>query len=92
MKCRGLAVLLALSLAACGDAPDAPAADATDAAVAVPAPTRSPIGPERHILAFGDSLFAGYGLKDGQSYPGAARGGSARTRHQRARDQRRRLG
>ena len=69
MKCRGLAVVLALSLAACGDAPDAPAADASDAAVAVPAPTRSPIGPERHILAFGDSLFAGYGLKDGQSYP-----------------------
>ncbi len=27
------------------------------------------MGPERDILAFGDSLLAGYGLKDGESYP-----------------------
>lgn len=27
------------------------------------------MGPERSILAFGDSLLAGYGLKDGESYP-----------------------
>ena len=27
------------------------------------------MGPERRILAFGDSLLAGYGLKDGESYP-----------------------
>lgn len=27
------------------------------------------MGPERPILAFGDSLLAGYGLKDGESYP-----------------------
>ena len=26
-------------------------------------------GPERRILAFGDSLFAGYGLGEGESYP-----------------------
>lgn len=26
-------------------------------------------GPERHVLAIGDSLFAGYGLDPGQSYP-----------------------
>jgi acyl-CoA thioesterase-1 len=61
--------MLALALAACGDGADAPAADATRAAAVAPAPTQTPIGPERHILAFGDSLFAGYGLDDGQSYP-----------------------
>lgn len=27
------------------------------------------MGPERPILAFGDSLLAGYGLNDGESYP-----------------------
>jgi acyl-CoA thioesterase-1 len=27
------------------------------------------MGPERRILAFGDSLFAGYGLQDGEGYP-----------------------
>ncbi|KEO93137.1 hypothetical protein EH32_13005 [Erythrobacter litoralis] len=27
------------------------------------------MGPERNILAFGDSLFAGYGLEEGESYP-----------------------
>lgn len=27
------------------------------------------MGPERFILAFGDSLLAGYGLHDGESYP-----------------------
>jgi acyl-CoA thioesterase-1 len=27
------------------------------------------MGPERPILAFGDSLLAGYGLDDGESYP-----------------------
>jgi acyl-CoA thioesterase-1 len=27
------------------------------------------MGPERPILAFGDSLLAGYGLQDGDSYP-----------------------
>ncbi|MGY6552220.1 MAG: arylesterase [Erythrobacter sp.] len=27
------------------------------------------MGPERRILAFGNSLFAGYGLEDGESYP-----------------------
>lgn len=33
-------------------------------------PTATPVtGPERPILAFGDSLLAGYGLPDGASYP-----------------------
>jgi acyl-CoA thioesterase-1 len=69
MKCRGLAVVLTLALAGCGGEADAPAADATQAPVASPAPQQAPRGPERRILAFGDSLFAGYGLEDGQGYP-----------------------
>jgi acyl-CoA thioesterase-1 len=69
MKCRGMPLVLALALAACGDAADTPAADASPAVAATPAPQQVPSGPERRILAFGDSLFAGYGLEDGQGYP-----------------------
>ncbi len=70
MKCRALAVVLAFTLAACGDAPDAPETPAVKTAPPVAAsPTHTPTGPERRILAFGDSLFAGYGLEDGQGYP-----------------------
>jgi len=69
MKCRGLAVVLAMALAACGDGQDAPAAEATQTVAASPAPRQAPGGPERRILAFGDSLFAGYGLDEGQGYP-----------------------
>ena len=61
---------LALMLAACsGEADDAaPAAEvAEDGAAALPA---IPVmGPQRRIVAFGDSLFAGYGLDPAQSYP-----------------------
>lgn len=57
-------------LAACGDAADdaAPAGDvAADGQPALPA---VPVmGPERKIIAFGDSLFAGYGLDPRDSYP-----------------------
>lgn len=67
--------VLLLALAAC-DASDEPRsatdattmnraeaeADSTQAAIPI-------MGPERRILAFGDSLFAGYGLEDGESYP-----------------------
>jgi acyl-CoA thioesterase-1 len=69
MKCRGLAAVLALSLAACGSEPDAPATEAPRVATASPAPEQAVAGPERRILAFGDSLFAGYGLEDDQGYP-----------------------
>ncbi|AUX70389.1 carboxylesterase [Porphyrobacter sp. HT-58-2] len=59
-----------LALAACGDgAEDAVPAGgvAQDGQPALPA---VPVmGPERRILAFGDSLFAGYGLDPSQSYP-----------------------
>jgi acyl-CoA thioesterase-1 len=69
MKCRVLAAVLALALAACGDAPDSPAVEAPQTAAAARAPQQATSGPERRILAFGDSLFAGYGLDDGQGYP-----------------------
>ena len=66
----GVAGALALALTACGGEADeaVPASEvAADGAAALPA---IPVmGPERRILAFGDSLFAGYGLDPAQSYP-----------------------
>lgn len=59
-----------LALSACSDADDdaAPITEvAEDGAAALPA---IPVmGPERMIVAFGDSLFAGYGLDPRDSYP-----------------------
>lgn len=63
---------LTLALAACGGGADdtaAPpaggvAADGKPALPAVPV-----MGPERKIIAFGDSLFAGYGLDPRDAYP-----------------------
>lgn len=61
-----------LLLAGCGgegNAPDAPSSTAA-AGDSVDAPPEIPVvGQERRILAFGDSLFAGYGLKAGEGYP-----------------------
>lgn len=56
-----------LALAACDKAP-APPPEPTQAAADAP-PQIPVMGPERPILAFGDSLLAGYGLEDGESYP-----------------------
>jgi acyl-CoA thioesterase I len=59
-----------LALAACGDAADeaAPAPEiAQDGKAALP--VIPVMGPERRIIAFGDSLFAGYGLDLRDSYP-----------------------
>jgi acyl-CoA thioesterase I len=70
--CKNIGLLgaAALMLAACSGADnDAARASevAEDGAAAVPA---IPVmGPQRHIIAFGDSLFAGYGLDPAQSYP-----------------------
>ena len=59
-----------LALAACSDAADeAATAPATAQAESEALPEIPVMGPERRILAFGDSLFAGYGLKEGESYP-----------------------
>ena len=63
-------IMLALLLAACGA--DVPADDAagggsdTNAAEVATVPV---MGPERNILAFGDSLFAGYNVAKDASYP-----------------------
>ena len=54
-------------LAACGAEP-APVPEPS-ASISPDDPLPSITGPERRILAFGDSLFAGYGLKEGESYP-----------------------
>lgn len=66
MLCAGL-----LALAACGDSageagtpPAEVAADGKPALPAIPV-----MGPERKIIAFGDSLFAGYGLDPRDAYP-----------------------
>ncbi|RXZ65630.1 arylesterase [Pelagerythrobacter rhizovicinus] len=66
MHLSRLSILAALALAACGgEAPQREPTPATERpADAVPA-----MGPERHILAFGDSLFAGYNLAKEESYP-----------------------
>lgn len=67
---NGMIPILALALAACGG--DAPAEAPADARTASNAPAEDMVpvmGPERRILAFGDSLFAGYGVEKEASYP-----------------------
>jgi acyl-CoA thioesterase-1 len=61
---------LALALSACGgEADEAASAPATAEAAGEALPEIPVMGPERRIIAFGDSLFAGYGLDPAQSYP-----------------------
>lgn len=56
-----------LLLVACNQAPERGASSSPEpAAVADEEPIA---GPERRILAFGDSLFAGYGVGEANSYP-----------------------
>jgi acyl-CoA thioesterase-1 len=68
MKCRGWPIILALALAGCGGE-DTGATEGPDqrGAPVVAAPEAA--GPERRILAFGDSLFAGNGVGERESYP-----------------------
>ncbi|MEN9682284.1 MAG: hypothetical protein RLZZ427_35 [Pseudomonadota bacterium] len=69
MKWKFAALVATLLLSACGREDAAPAVAATDAA-AHQTPLPGPVmGDEQVILAMGDSLFAGYGLEPGQSYP-----------------------
>ena len=66
--------LAALALAACGSESglavrDDAASQAAPQAAPAASAEREVAGPERRILAFGDSLFAGYGIGPENSYP-----------------------
>jgi acyl-CoA thioesterase I len=63
-----LAILQVALLSACNQADVANRVDAAPNATAATA-SITVKGPERLILAFGDSLYAGYGLKRGESMP-----------------------
>lgn len=65
-----LASPLAISVGSCKQAGPPVDAQAGAASSAVTAPALPPVvGQEMTIVAIGDSLFAGYGLEPGQSYP-----------------------
>jgi acyl-CoA thioesterase-1 len=67
MKLYASALVATLLLAACGKS-EPPPAPPSESAVEAP-PAIPVMGPERRILAFGDSLFTGYGLPSDQAYP-----------------------
>lgn len=71
MNCRWSIAVLALTVAGCGQADPQASDRATERApqANAPSPTRAVAGPERRILAFGDSLFAGLGVGMENSYP-----------------------
>ncbi len=59
-----------LVLAACGESADEAAGGPEIAEDGAPALPAVPVmGPERKVIAFGDSLFAGYGLDPRDAYP-----------------------
>lgn len=63
--------LLLQALAGCGS-PSAEVAEVPGNGALSAAPVLAPVaGPARLVLAFGDSLYAGYGLQRGQSLPDA---------------------
>lgn len=63
-------IILALLLAACGsEVPADNAAESGSDTNAEEVASVPVMGPERNILAFGDSLFAGYGVDKDDSYP-----------------------
>lgn len=66
MKLYAVPLIAILLLAACGksEPPPAPPTQSAEAPPEIPA-----MGKELHVLALGDSLFAGYGLKSDQAYP-----------------------
>ena len=68
MKVYAFALLSALLLASCGKSEE-PAPLPSESSAVFAAPEVPVMGREKHILALGDSLFAGYGVKPGESYP-----------------------
>lgn len=72
----GAAILQAALLAGCGEPATKEPVPVTNATAAAPAAAAVPVGgPQRLVLAFGDSLYAGYGLKRGESLPDALQAG-----------------
>ena len=70
MRLRHLSITAAvLVLAACGGAQDDTVPPESAASEAAPVADIEVAGPERRIVAFGDSLFAGYGLAEEEGYP-----------------------
>ncbi len=69
MRRVGWSIILALALAGCGGDATAPEGSPSARAAEADASALPVMGPERRILAFGDSLFAGFQLGDGESYP-----------------------
>lgn len=67
MKLSHLSIVPALLLAACGSEAPAPAPGEESE---IDRPLAQPVmGPQRNILAFGNSLFAGYNVDKADSYP-----------------------
>ncbi|MEN2785297.1 arylesterase [Sphingomonas qilianensis] len=64
-------VLQAMLLSGCDSEPATPALVAVNEAAPAPTTPVPVAGEERLVLAFGDSLYAGYGLQRGQSLPDA---------------------
>ena len=62
-----IAMMCAVALAACGE--DSTVVEAGRPVAAEPMEEQPVAGPERRILAFGDSLFAAYGLDEDEGYP-----------------------
>lgn len=69
--CGAAVFSLPIALAACSENVDEAAAvpGAGTSRAETELPAIPVMGPEVRILAFGDSLFAGYGLSEGESYP-----------------------
>ncbi len=65
MKWKLVAAVATLTLGSCGEAPAPVPTESAEPAM----PDLPVVGAEVSILALGDSLFAGYGVEPGQSYP-----------------------
>lgn len=69
IRASSIIAALALSLAACGSEAPAPTTEPPAASEAFAEDTLPIMGPERVILGFGNSLMAGYNVKEQQGYP-----------------------